>query len=685
LPGGFKLLKKHSPYKALLLPGLLVVLFMLASCEQPAGNTQPVSDSDAALKSLTLSAGNLFPPFDPDATVYTAVVEHGVDSITVTAAPNSDKAALNTGNGEPRHLDVGATTVAITVTAEDGATKATYRVTVTRLDGTVIPIHTAEEMAKIGREEGYPLAGSYFLAADLELENWTPIGVNGGSAFTGKFDGDGKRITLRGFDESVFGGNGDAFIGLFGYIKGAAISKALVKNLALRIDLDKTVSKTVVCYVGALAGYADAYTELDSITVEGSLDFANVNAATPKRPVYVGGIAGALIASEIKNSAVSADIRGLGTAGNGSYNYVGGLAGIFDRNAVNTGMTPSAIAGAPFAGASIANSHNSGAVLGVAEGTGANVFAGGIAGGSRYGFKTYYSGKIEDCYSTGNVTASGGGIWAWAGGIAGTICGDGHDNPDAEGSGIPGTGPTRIVRCYATGIVAASGSQNSWPYVGGIVGYNYYGSLVSQCWFDGAVRAEGDRISDYTGGIAGYNSKQYYGHSSRIEDCWSAGSVEGYSNAGGIAGQNQVAAVIERCYSRALISARAVKDTVINQAQGGAGGIAGYNAVPDSFGAVGTVRNCVALSPSIIAAGGFDLLHRVVGNGGGDYGSNLALQDMEIIIGGVSSTPDDTGANAKDGEDCAAQPDRSVYAGLGWDFASVWEMGGNGYPVLRWQ
>jgi hypothetical protein len=594
------LLKKRSPYRALLLPGLLGFFFALVSCEQPAGSDPPAPD------------------------------------------------------------------------------------TIPKFDGPVIEIGTAEELAKIGREEGYPLAGNYILAADLELENWMPIGVNGESAFTGEFDGHGKKITLKGFDESVFGGEGDTFIGLFGYTRGAETSKALVKDLSVRIELDKTISEKVVYYVGALVGYADAYTELDGITVEGSLDFSNVNAANPRRPVYVGGIAGALIASEIKNSAVSADITGFGTAGTGSYNYVGGLAGIFDRNAVNTGVIPSVVAGAPFAGASITNSHSAGAVSGSTEGAGSNVFVGGIAGGSRYGMKTYYSGKIEDCSSTGNVTASGGGYWSWAGGIAGTICGDGHDNPDVAGGETPATGPTRIVRCYATGVITGAAPQNSWPYVGGIVGYNYYGSLVSQCWFDGSVKAEGDKIADYTGGIAGYNSKQYYGHSSRIEDCWSAGSVEGYVNAGGIVGQNQVAAVTERCYSRALVSARAEKDATGSQAQRGVGGIAGYNAVPDTR-AEGTVRNCVALNPSIISTGGFDLLRRVVGNGGGAHSNNLALQDMETTIGGIPSTPDDKGADAKDGEDCAAKPNQAAYTALDWDFTSVWEMAGDGYPVLRWQ
>jgi hypothetical protein len=606
-----------------------------------------------------------------------------VDSITVRAVPKSDKAVLSSGSGDPLALVTGENRIAVTVTAEDGVTTKTYTVTVTRLDGSVIMIDRAEEFAKIGRDEAYPLAGTYFLAADLEPENWMPIGESGANPFTGKFEGNGKKISIKSFAEGAFGGEDDTAIGLFGYVKGADVSKASIRNLSVRIELAKRVNEKVAYYVGALAGYADEYTELSNITVEGSIDFSNTNTAAPRRPVFVGGIAGVLIASELKDSVVSADIRGFGTAGNGSYNYVGGLVGMFDRNAVKPGMNPAVIPGLPFAGASITKCRSTGTVAGAADGSGANVFAGGIAGGSRYGMKTYYSGKIEDCSSTGNVSARGGTYWSWAGGIAGTICGDGHDDPDTEAGGSSAAGPTRIVRCYAAGAVTAQGPKGSWPYAGGIVGNNYYGSLVSQCWFDGAVKAEGEGIGDYTGGIAGYNSKQYYGHGSRIEDCWSAGSVEGYLNAGGIVGQNQVAAITERCYSTMSVSVRADRDAVAGQAQG-AGGIAGYNSVTDGR-ASGTVRNCAALNPSITSSGGFDLIRRVTGNGGGDHVDNLARADMELIIGGSPSPSNDKGANGKDGADTSAQPSRTDYEALGWDFSGVWKMGGGGYPVLQWQ
>jgi hypothetical protein len=547
-----------------------------------------------------------------------------------------------------------------------------------------IVLLNAMDLAMIGVNMNYPPDGNYILAADIELRDWKPVG-SVDEPFSGFFDGKGYAITLKGFDESIFydGENHSPGLGagIFGWTRGSPEAPARIRNLTVKADLFHVVTETDACYVGALVGYADEYTELRNITVEGSVNFTNKNTGSPQRPIYVGGIAGALIASELKDSVAGAAVTGAGMAGDGQYNYVGGAVGVFDRNQVEWGLNPAPIIGVPFAGSSIVNCRVAGNVEGRTEGS--NIFVGGVAGGAFYGMKTYYGGKIEGCSSTGRVAASGGGLWTWAGGIAATISGDGHDDPEAPAAGAALTGPTRIVRCYATGVVTADGPRGSWPYAGGIVGNNYYGGLVSQCWFDGAVKAAGDGISDYTGGIAGYNSKQY-GHGSRIEDCWTAGSVEGYLNAGGIVGQNQVAALVVRCYSRALVSARAAAGAAGSQAQQGAGGIAGYNSEKDAEEGVGTVQNCAALNPSITASGGFELLNRVVGNGGGSHRNNLARQDMAIIIGGPPAAPGDTGPDAAGGADCAAQPSQSAYEALGWDFGSVWRMSGD-YPVLRWQ
>jgi formylglycine-generating enzyme required for sulfatase activity len=116
-------------YRAALLCGLIL---SLAGCPTDGGGSDPKS-SDAALKSLVLNMGTLIPPFDPDTTAYTVAVEHAVESLTVTAQANHPGAVVS-GAGE-HALNVGATPIAVTVTAEDETARQIYTLTVTRDDG----------------------------------------------------------------------------------------------------------------------------------------------------------------------------------------------------------------------------------------------------------------------------------------------------------------------------------------------------------------------------------------------------------------------------------------------------------------------------------------------------------------------------------------------------------------------
>jgi hypothetical protein len=106
-----------------------LVMGVLAGCPNP---TESEPSSDAALKSLSLSSGTLNPAFDPKTTKYTASVGYGVDSVTVTAEANHGGAKVANPAAEGQALNVGANTIAITVTAEDGKTIKTYAITVTR-------------------------------------------------------------------------------------------------------------------------------------------------------------------------------------------------------------------------------------------------------------------------------------------------------------------------------------------------------------------------------------------------------------------------------------------------------------------------------------------------------------------------------------------------------------------------
>ena len=103
-----------------------------------------VKSADASLSSLSLSAGSISPAFSSTTYAYTLAVANDVTSTTVTATAVHGGAALKTGlsgtlssvsSGTASgavSLAVGANTVQVEVTAQDGTTKQTYAVTVSR-------------------------------------------------------------------------------------------------------------------------------------------------------------------------------------------------------------------------------------------------------------------------------------------------------------------------------------------------------------------------------------------------------------------------------------------------------------------------------------------------------------------------------------------------------------------------
>jgi formylmethanofuran dehydrogenase subunit D len=95
--------------------------------------------SNADLGSLTLSTGTLTPVFAPATLSYTAGVGNSVTSLTVTptvadatATMTVNGAAAVSGSAVPVSLNVGANTVTIVVTAQDGTTQLSYVITITR-------------------------------------------------------------------------------------------------------------------------------------------------------------------------------------------------------------------------------------------------------------------------------------------------------------------------------------------------------------------------------------------------------------------------------------------------------------------------------------------------------------------------------------------------------------------------
>lgn len=456
-------------------------------------------------------------------------------------------------------------------------------------DPTPRNITSAADLAKIGTDDAFPLAGNYFLRNHLVLDNWTPLGSKT-RPFNGRFNGQGNTITINSFSAAFLSGNNTehTYLGIFGYVKGASPSApAIIKDLALVSAVNQSSAFTRGQVLGLLTGHAQN-AELSGISLSGTLDFAS------SKTLYLGGAVGILAAGGLVKDGNSTMIMRI-KPGNGMasgilpsgnpYNYIGGLVGMFRD------------------GGGIENCHNTADLTATSDVFGSQIFAGGIAGGGWYSMSLDYHGYIIDSSSSGNITARAKHFWTFVGGVAGCIAGQG----------------SKIERCYATGTISLDGTSSPWPYIGGITAYNYYEALVSQCYFDGTVQGNtqaitGDQQTDmgaipageYTGGIAGYNSR-----GGRIENCYSKGTVNGYALAGGIVGQN-ISSTVSRSYSIAAV----------------------FLTVPGYTGG---------------------------------------------IIAGESSPP--AGCYALYGVE--PRPGQTGYTG--WDFAAVWEMGGGGYPQLRWE
>jgi hypothetical protein len=318
------------------------------------------------------------------------------------------------------------------------------------------------------------------------------------------------------------------------------------------------------------------------------------------------------------------------------------------------------------------------------EGQDHNSSAGGIAG-----FMSSYS-TITDCRASGDISLKSGagkGLMLYGGGVAGY--------QGLAGSSSEGFSGCVIERCsFTKGSVTVEGG---YPYAGGVVGYNYVGSVLRESYAaEGSVVARGENIP-YAGGLAGYNSRNA-ANPSRIENCYSditvnADSTSQVAQAGGIVAANAADAAIFKCYARGAVAA-AVAGTGGDEIGGSlgvklgsnAGGIAGaqYFDAP-------TLQHCVALNTSITGSGSDSYnVHRIAGPGHPNAAQstwigNIAGAPLFEGERSVEPDPSDTKADGYDGETCAAKPAQSAYEALGWDFASVWTMGSGGYPVLRWQ
>jgi uncharacterized protein (TIGR02145 family) len=88
--------------------------------------------TNANLSSLTVNHGTLTPAFSAATADYTVNVANSVESITVTGTKAESHATVSANSGVSQSLTVGANTITLTVTAQDGTTIKNYVVTVNR-------------------------------------------------------------------------------------------------------------------------------------------------------------------------------------------------------------------------------------------------------------------------------------------------------------------------------------------------------------------------------------------------------------------------------------------------------------------------------------------------------------------------------------------------------------------------
>ncbi|MCP4260639.1 MAG: rhodanese-like domain-containing protein [Planctomycetes bacterium] len=329
------------------------------------------------------------------------------------------------------------------------------------------------------------------------------------------------------------------------------------------------------------------------------------------------------------------------------FNIIGLISGVFDGN----GHTISNFSYTTTTGPGGGLFRNVGGVIKDLGLINPNVDLGGGTHAGSLAYSVSY-GTISNCYAEG-ASVSG---YDYAGGLVGynyrgtitncTSSGSVSGNDDVGGlvgHNYDGT----ITDCYTS--VSVSGDD----YVGGLVGGNY--GTISNCYAAGSVSGSGTvRLLSGVGGLVGYNK-------GTISDCSSAGSVSGTAKVGGLVGGNYNA-YIENCYATGSVSGTTY-----------VGGLLGENWY-------GTINNCYSVG-------------RVTGTT--DVGGLVALNSGVVThsFWDIETSGHLTSAGGT-GKTTAEMQTASTFLDVGWDFVNetangpndVWKISeGLDYPRLWWE
>ncbi len=358
---------------------------------------------------------------------------------------------------------------------------------------------------------------------------FSPIG--NGSHFTGTYDGQGHTIS------GLFISRGSSdYIGMFGQIYHATIKNLGLLNARVTgrqytgglvgLIFDAAVSNCSTTgtvtgdsdYVGGLVGYSDG----------GSISSSNSSATITGGAGWAGG----LIGSNTNNESTISTISNCYATGNvsGASSFVGGLAGEnLYGSKIKSSYSTGRISGGSFVGGFIGENYYTTSSIDSSYATGrvsGNSGVGGFSGGNDH------NATITNSSSSGNVVCTGtnsGGFLAYnsnSSSVANCYA-TGADSGGDYSGGFNGSNQlySTFSQCYSTGNVVGG------EYVGGFSGYsgsNYGGEQISNCYATGNVAGSGI----FVGGLVGYN---FLGS---INNCYSKGSVSGSSPVGGLVGYN---------------------------------------------------------------------------------------------------------------------------------------------------
>ena len=269
-------------------------------------------------------------------------------------------------------------------------------------------IYDANQMNTIGADSN-DWDKCFLLCADIDLSGYTGtsfniIGTSWDDAFTGVFDGNGKKIS--NFTYASTGRNG---IGLFGYVTGE------IKDLGL---IDPNVDAGTGYYVGSLVGYnygtiTNCYVEGGTIAGYGFEEYyggvgglVGRNGGTISNCYSTGSVSGSSAVGGLVGGNSGTITNCYSTAGVSGDWAVGGLVGDNDGTITNSYATAT-VSGATDVGGLVGQNE---------EGTISNCYSSADVSGNGHvgGLVGDNDGTISNSYSTGSVSGT-----SYVGGLVG--------------------------------------------------------------------------------------------------------------------------------------------------------------------------------------------------------------------------------------------------------------------------